>query len=55
MEFTNTVHGLFHPYGTENASGCTVRPNPGPDVRGSPSAWYLGDPTVFSRFASVNA
>src|SRR5437764_610767 len=43
------------PRGTRSASGCTVRPKPGPEVRGSPSFWYFADPMALSRFASVSA
>ncbi|GGU11136.1 hypothetical protein GCM10010272_65260 [Streptomyces lateritius] len=55
IEFTNTVRGLFHPYGTSRASGCRVTSNPGPDVRGSPSFWYFAAPIAFNRFAKVRA
>jgi hypothetical protein len=41
--------------GTDNAAGCTVTANPGPELRGSPSRWYLADPIAFNRFASLSA
>jgi hypothetical protein len=39
IEFTNTTRGLRHRSGSSSLSSCSVSPNPGPDVRGSPSRW----------------
>jgi len=55
IEFTNTLRGVRHRSGTASVSACTVTPNPGPLVRGSPSRWYLGWPIAFSRLAIVSA
>ncbi len=37
IEFTNTLRARRHRNGSTKASTCTVTPNPGPLVRGSPS------------------
>jgi len=55
IEFTNTLRGFRHRNGSAEASSCTVTPNPGPLVRGSPSRWYFAWPIAFSRFASRSA
>jgi hypothetical protein len=55
MESTNTSRGVRHVYGKTSASGCTVIPKPGPEVRASPSFWYFGAPMAFRRLARVNA
>jgi hypothetical protein len=55
MLLTNTVRGWRQASGSASASGCMVAPNPGPEVRGSPSFWYLGWPIAFSRRARVSA
>jgi hypothetical protein len=55
MELTNTSRGDRQRNGIASASGCIVTANPGPDVRGSPSFWYLGCPMAFRRLARVIA
>ncbi len=55
MLFTNTIRRPDQEYGNRKASGWIVKPNPGPDVRGSPSFWYLAWPIALSRFASASA
>src|SRR5437667_8712797 len=55
MELTKTTRGSRHRYGNARSDSWTVTPNPGPDVRGSPSAWYLADPIAFNRLARANA
>ncbi len=55
IEFTNTVRGVLHAYGSNSDSGCTATPKPGPLVRGSPSFWYFGAPIALSRFDRVIA
>ena len=55
MLLTKTSLGVRHVYGKSRASGWTVIPKPGPDVRGSPSFWYFSAPMAFSRLASANA
>lgn len=55
IEFTNATRGERQVYGSDSASGWIVSPNPGPDVRGSPSAWYFSLPIALSRFDSVSA
>jgi hypothetical protein len=55
LELTNTVHGCRQRIGRASVSGCTATPKPGPEVRGSPSAWYFALPIAFNRFAKINA
>lgn len=55
IELTNTLRGLRHLSGSVRTSSCRATPNPGPDVRGSPSVWYRGEPIALSRFAIVRA
>jgi hypothetical protein len=55
MLLTKTSRGVRQVYGSSSASGWTVIPKPGPDVRGSPSCWYFSAPIAFSRLASVSA
>ena len=55
MLSTKTFRGLRHLSGSSSASGWSVTPNPGPEVRGSPSVWYFGWPIAFSRLANVRA
>ena len=55
MESTNTSRGVRHVCGKTSASGCTVIPKPGPEVRASPSFWYFGAPMALRRLARVNA
>jgi len=55
IELTKIIRGAAHRRGTSSAAGCTVSPNPGPEVRGSPSRWYFADPIALSRPANVNA
>jgi hypothetical protein len=55
MLSTKTFLGLRQRSGSSSASGCNVTPNPGPDVRGSPSVWYFDCPMALSRPASVRA
>jgi len=37
MELTKQTLGLRQRSGSRRASGCSATPNPGPEVRGSPS------------------
>ena len=55
MLLTNTSRGVRQVYGSCSASGWMVIPKPGPEVRGSPSCWYLAAPMALSRLASVSA
>jgi hypothetical protein len=55
MLSTKQTLGLRHRSGSGSASGCGATPNPGPEVRGSPSVWYFACPIAFSRLASVSA
>ena len=55
MLLTNTFRGVRHFNGSSMTVGCTITPNPGPLVRGSPSTWYLADPIALSRLAKANA
>ena len=55
MLLTNTSRGVCQVYGSRSASGWTVIPKPGPEVRGSPSFLYFSAPIAFSRLARVKA
>ena len=55
IELTNTTRGSRHRNGAASVASWVVTPNPGPDVRGSPSFWYFADPMLLSRFANVRA
>jgi hypothetical protein len=55
MELTKTVVGFRQRSGSVSASGWTASPKPGPEVRGSPSVWYLAWPMPLRRFAKVIA
>jgi hypothetical protein len=55
IEFTKMRRGFFQRSGSVRASGWTVRPKPGPEVRGSPSFWYLACPMPLRRLAMVRA
>jgi hypothetical protein len=55
MLLTNTVLGVRQVYGSPNAVLWVVTPNPGPDVRGSPSVWYLAAPMALRRLAKARA
>jgi hypothetical protein len=49
------VAGLAPAERLQQRLGWRATPNPGPEVRGSPSVWYFGWPIAFSRLASVAA
>jgi len=55
MLLTKIRSGWCKPCGVVRVSGCSVSPNPGPEVRGSPSTWYFADPIALSRRAIVRA
>ncbi len=55
MLSTKQTLGLRQRSGSVRTSSCNATPNPGPDVRGSPSVWYFAWPIAFSRLARVRA